>query len=49
MHPRLQQLLTSAGDRGFDFVSLVPGPTLYYATGLTYFLSERPIVAIISS
>ena len=47
MNARLQKMIAVAEQRGLDFLALVPGPTLYYATGLTYFLSERPICALI--
>jgi Xaa-Pro dipeptidase len=47
MLSRLQKMITYAEDRGLDFLALVPSPTLLYATGLTYFLSERPIVVLL--
>jgi Xaa-Pro dipeptidase len=31
---------------GLDCVALVPGPNLRYLSGLTLFMSERPIVAL---
>jgi Xaa-Pro dipeptidase len=31
---------------GLDALALVPGPNLYYLTGLSFHLSERPIVAL---
>jgi Xaa-Pro dipeptidase len=47
MNGRLQALIKQAENQGLDFLALVPGPTLLYATGLTYFMSERPILALI--
>ena len=47
MNTRLEALIAQAEDHGLDFLALVPGPTLFHATGLTYFLSERPIVALL--
>ncbi|MDF1514408.1 MAG: aminopeptidase P family protein [Anaerolineae bacterium] len=47
MQTRLDKLMTGANDLGLDFLALVPGPTLSYATGLSYFMSERPIVVLV--
>jgi Xaa-Pro dipeptidase len=43
---RLRRLLERAGSNGFDALAFVPGPNLYYLTGLSFHLSERPIVAL---
>ena len=44
---RLTKLMEQAGDRGFDVVALVPGPNLFYLTGLSFHLSERPVVVFL--
>ncbi len=44
---RLQRLLAEAGSAGLDGLALVPGPNLFYLTGLSFHLSERPIVALL--
>lgn len=41
---RLSQLTEQAIARGFDALALVPGPNLFYLTGLSFHLSERPVV-----
>src|SRR5262245_15468680 len=46
---RLEKLQQIARDGGYDFIALVPGPTLFYLTGVSYHLSERPILAFIPS
>ena len=43
---RLNRLMELAGARGFDALALVPGPNLFYLTGLSFHLSERPVVAV---
>jgi len=43
---RLNRLMKLAGARGFDALALVPGPNLFYLTGLSFHLSERPVVAV---
>jgi Xaa-Pro dipeptidase len=43
---RLNRLMELAGARGFDSLALVPGPNLFYLTGLSFHLSERPVVAV---
>ena len=42
---RLQRLAERQRASGLDCVAIVPGPNLYYLSGLTLFVSERPIVA----
>src|SRR5258708_19840074 len=46
---RLDKLRNIAQQNSFDVVALVPGPTLMYLTGVSYHLSERPIVLFIPS
>ena len=43
---RLSRLIEQASAHGFDVVALVPGPNLFYLTGLSFHLSERPVVAL---
>jgi Xaa-Pro dipeptidase len=40
--------LTAAESEGLDALALVPGPNLFYLTGMNFFLSERPIVVLLS-
>ncbi len=42
---RLQRLQERAARDGLDCVALVPGANLLYLTGLSFHLSERPVVA----
>ena len=42
---RLQRMVERQRASGLDCVTLVPGPNLRYLSGLTLFMSERPIVA----
>ena len=46
---RLEQLLDRAGAGGFDAIALMPGPNLFYFTGMNFHISERPIVAIFTT
>ncbi len=43
---RLSQLIEQASAYGLDALALVPGPNLLYLTGLSFHLSERPIVTL---
>jgi len=43
---RLSHLVEQASARGLDVLALVPGPNLFYLTGLSFHLSERPIVGL---
>jgi Xaa-Pro dipeptidase len=43
---RLSQLIKLAKAQKLDAVAVVPGPNQFYLTGLSFHLSERPIVAI---
>jgi Xaa-Pro dipeptidase len=48
MHARrLSRLIDQASTHGLDAVALVPGPNLFYLTGLSFHLSERPVVALL--
>jgi Xaa-Pro dipeptidase len=42
---RLERLMERQRAAGLDCIALVPGPNLRYVSGLTLFMSERPIVA----
>jgi len=44
---RLDRLVEQAAARGFDALALMPGPNLFYLTGLSLHLSERPVVAFV--
>ena len=46
---RLERLFQALEGARLDWIALVPGPDMYYFTGLEGFLSERPIVVFISS
>ena len=43
---RLDRLVQQAVVHGLDAVALMPGPNLFYLTGLSFLLSERPVVAL---
>jgi len=43
---RLEQIVQLAESYGLDALVLMPGPTLFYATGLHFSISERPVVAL---
>jgi Xaa-Pro dipeptidase len=43
---RYERLIEGVRARGLDALALVPGPNLFYVTGLSFHLSERPIVAL---
>jgi Xaa-Pro dipeptidase len=45
---RVSRLLEPMMRQGLDCVALVPGANLFYMTGLSFSLSERPIVAFFS-
>lgn len=50
MHPgRYERLVEGICARGLDALALVPGPNLFYLTGLSFHLSERPVVALLPS
>lgn len=43
---RVSRLQQEAGRKGLDCVALVPGANLFYLSGLSFHLSERPVVAL---
>ncbi|MFQ6102028.1 MAG: M24 family metallopeptidase [Anaerolineae bacterium] len=43
---RLNSLAEQTSAHGLDALALVPGPNLFYITGLSFHLSERPVVAL---
>lgn len=43
---RVEQMTQLAEGRGLDALVLMPGPNLFYATGLSFFVSERPVVVL---
>ncbi len=43
---RFFRLIEQISAHGFDALALVPGPNLFYLTGLSFHLSERPVVAL---
>lgn len=43
---RYRRLTEGLHARNLDALALVPGPNLFYVTGLSFHLSERPIVAL---
>ena len=47
MNSRIKRALELAEAEGLDALALVPGPNLSYLTGLSFFLSERPVVAFL--
>jgi len=46
---RLERLLKRISTQGFDAVALMPGPNLFYLTGMTFHVSERPVVALFTT
>jgi Xaa-Pro dipeptidase len=47
MTVRLSRVLAAAESEGLDVLALVPGPNLRYVTEMAFFLSERPIIALL--
>jgi len=47
MDTRISQSLAAAESVGLDALALVPGPNLFYLTGMAFHLSERPIVVLL--
>ncbi len=43
---RIERLVDLAEGQGLDAVVLMPGPNLFYVTGLSFYFGERPIVAL---
>jgi Xaa-Pro dipeptidase len=46
---RLDQISPILKKHGLDGLALIPGPSLYYLTGLSFHLMERPVVALFMS
>jgi Xaa-Pro dipeptidase len=46
---RLARLQDVMQEKGLDSLVLLPGPSLYYLTGLSFHLMERPTICIIST
>lgn len=44
---RVEALRRAQAERGWVATAIVPGPNLFYFTGLGLFMSERPIVALL--
>ncbi len=44
---RLQRLQAEMENAALDLVALIPGPNLFYLSGLSFHLMERPVVALI--
>lgn len=45
---RLARLVQAMKGQGLDAIALNPGPTLFYLTGLSFHLMERPVIALIT-
>lgn len=43
----LEKLASLALEQGLDALALMPGPNLFHLTGLSFFVSERPILMLI--
>ncbi|MBN1259827.1 MAG: aminopeptidase P family protein [Anaerolineae bacterium] len=43
---RIEQMLLLAQAQGLDAIALLPGPNLFAVTGLSFHMSERPIVGL---
>jgi len=46
---RLERLLDHARAHGFDAIALMPGPNLFYLTGMAFHISERPVLAVFTT
>jgi len=46
LEPRLTRLFQAMRGLGLEAIALNPGPTLFYLTGLTFHLMERPVIAL---
>jgi Xaa-Pro dipeptidase len=46
---RLTRLIEAMKTAKFDAIALNPGPSLYYITGLSFHLMERPVILILTS
>ena len=47
MITRLERLRSAMLDHNLEFIALTPGPSLYYLTGLSFHLMERPVLLFI--
>ena len=45
---RIDQLLDRLKDARLGAMALIPGPSLFYLTGLSFHLMERPVIALLS-
>lgn len=45
---RMEQLISNISTADLDVIALLPGPSLYYLTGLSFHLMERPVVMLIT-
>lgn len=43
---RTERMVKLAEAQGLDALALMPGPNLFYLTGLSFFVSERPVVTL---
>lgn len=43
---RLTRLMQAMREQGLDAVALIPGPSLFYLTGLSFHLMERPVIGL---
>ena len=46
---RIDQLLIRLKDTRMGALALIPGPSLFYFTGLSFHLMERPVIALLSA
>jgi Xaa-Pro dipeptidase len=46
---RIRGLQRREAESQIDVVALVPGPSLLYLTGLSFFVSERPVIALFAA
>lgn len=44
---RIEKLTSLALEQGLDALALMPGPNLFHLMGLSFFVSERPVLALI--
>jgi Xaa-Pro dipeptidase len=49
LEERIEQLVSNFSAADLDIIALLPGPSLYYLTGLSFHLMERPVVMLIPS
>lgn len=46
---RIEKLQELLGRQGLDALALLPGPNLFYLTGLSFHLMERPVIGIFAA